>query len=465
MKPSRLYFKLLLSFLGVLFITEILILGLFIITAGRSFRQYVDKQSIAKLLIFKEMIQEKVNKTPLTPLDQNNEIREMLFTFSELLDVRIWVSTPDKTIVLKTFPGPITPLIKKFEAHDVLKDGIKLFHQSGRHIKYYSQIPIKMNHMVFTLHIHFHKEHARMPEVVFLFGLLCIGIIIAVLIVPLARVITKRINELNLTALEFAGGNLNRRTNLAGRDEIAELGNSFNFMADKLEKMIQGNKELTANISHELRSPLTRIRVSKELIQDRLDSNKNKNIKRYIDNIDQDIDFLDNLIDQILKLSKMDMQESLQTIEPLDFIQLFIDHEKKYRPSLQQKNLTLHKDTKEKIILNADKSIVTSVLINLFDNAVKYSKENGTIYIKAFKAEKGILTFSITNTYRKLDDLELKKIFEPFYRIDKGRNPGSGLGLTIIKKQLNQCKGQITAKNCKQGLRFEVQLPNQNLLY
>ena len=475
MKLKSLYVKLLLSFLGVLFITEILILGLFIVTAGRSFRHQVDKRSTAKLVMFQKIVQEKVNQKPLIPIEHNKKIKELLHTLSDLFDIEIWVTAPDKTILIKTFSSPINIKEKILKKYDVLKDGIKLYHLSRRHIKYYAQIPIKADNKINTLHIHLQTEHEKKPEAIFLFGLLTIGIIIALLIVPLTRIITKRIKLLNLSALEFADGNLGCRTDIKGYDEITELGNSFNFMADKLEKMIQGNKELSANISHELRSPLTRIRVSKELIQDRLDQDRldqnglypigDKDIKRYIQNIDQDIDILDDLIDKILKLAKMDIQESPLSVERLDFKMLLTDLEKKYKPSLKQKNLTLQTNYNSSLILNADKNIVTSILSNLFDNAVKYTNKSGIINITAFKPEDGILTFCITNTYQKLDPGQLEKLFEPFYRIKNNNNPGSGLGLTIVKKQVKHCNGHIIAKNSKTGLTFEVQFSNPKFPY
>jgi len=468
MKIKSLYAKLLLSFLGVLFITEILILGLFVATAGRSFKHYIDRQSIAKLLIFKEVVQEKINHSPLIPLSQNAEIKKLLFTFADLFNVKIWVTAPDNTIIIKTFSTPIDIKIKKLEEYDVLKDGIKLYHLSRRRLSYYAQIPVEMSTESYILHAQFYREHERKPEAVFLFGLLSIGIIIAILIVPLARVITNRIKQLNKAALEFADGNLKCRTNVKGRDEIAGLANSFNFMAEKLEKIIQGNKEFTANISHELRSPLTRIRVSKELIQDKLDSYKldpieANPIKRYVQNIDQDIDTLDKLIDKILKLSKMDIQQISVTIEPLDFTSLLTGIEKKYEPLLKQKNLILKKNINAPLIFNMDKNIVMAVLSNLFDNAIKYTKQNGIIKLAALKTKEDILTFKITNTYRELDARELKKLFEPFQRIETNQNPGSGLGLTIVKRQLAQCKGNVFAKNSTAGLEFEVQFSNQKL--
>ncbi|MBT3486883.1 MAG: ATP-binding protein [Desulfobacula sp.] len=107
--------------------------------------------------------------------------------------------------------------------------------------------------------------------------------------------------------------------------------------------------------------------------------------------------------------------------------------------------------------------MVTSILTNLFDNAVKYTGQNGVIKLAALKTKEDILIFKITNTYRELDAQELKKMFEPFQRIENNENPGSGLGLTIVKKQLAQCNGNISAENSPGGLEFEVQFLDQRL--
>jgi two-component system sensor histidine kinase CpxA len=460
MKLKSLYSKLLLSFLGVLFITLILIIVLFVVTAGRSFRHHVDEQAVVKLLIFKDAVQGKVNQKPLVPLGENKEVNELLHTFSDLFDLKIWVTAPDKSILIKTFSSPINMKESKIGKHIVSKDGVRFYYLSGRYLKYYAQIYIEADNKINTLHILLNKEREKKPEAVFLIGLLCIGAVIAILLIPLTRIITKRIKYLKKSALEFADGNLSCRADIKGFDEIAELGKSFNFMADKLAKIIQGNKELAVNISHELRSPLTRIRVSKELIQDKLDTDDmatRKDIKRYIQNIDQDIENLDDLIDKILKLSKMDFQESPLSMEPINLNQIFKDLEKKYLPSLKQKNLTLQMDIPESLILNADKNIIASILSNLIDNAVKYTSKSGTIHITAFKGSKETLSISIANSYRELDSEELEKLFEPFYRIEGNKNPGSGLGLTIVKKQLKQCRGHIVAKNSKTGLTFELE--------
>ncbi len=461
MKFKSIYGRLLLSFLGILLITIILILFLFMGTAGRAFRNTLDNQSFGKLKIFQNILQEKIDRMPGTPLAENPEAKELLYSFSELFNLKIWVTTPDDAVLLKTFSSPVdTPLIKN-EKHVVVREGIKLYFLSKRHISYYATIPMTVEDKINTLHIYLAAGHPDRPEALFIFGLLSIGVIIAILIIPLTKIITNRIRQLNISALEFADGNLDKRISIRGRDEIAELGDTFNFMADKLEKMIRGNKELTANISHELRSPLTRIRVSNELIQERLGPNGDKDINRYVKNIENEIQILDALIEKILTLSKMDLQESDLSIEPLDFIVLIKDLEKRFGPSLKQKNLALVMDINDPLILRMDKTRVATILMNLMDNAVKYTSEKGVITINALKPTDDSLIFSITNTFWPLNPIELEKLFEPFYRIEPVQNQGSGLGLSIVKKLVRQCKGQMTVKNSEAGLTFEIRFQGQ----
>lgn len=464
MKFKSLYTGFLLSFLGILFITITLILILFIITTGRSFRDNLDNQALGKLKILQGIIQQKIDRSPKISLSENEDVKELLHNFSDLFNLKIWITETDSTIVFKTFSTPPDPSLKK-KRYAREQDGIKFYHLSRRHISYYAAIPVKVDNDISILHIYLPGGHANKPEVIFLFGLLSIGAVIALLIVPLTKIITGRIKDLNRSALEFADGSLDKRIRIKGRDEIADLGNSFNFMADKLEKMIRGNKELTANLSHELRSPLTRIKVSNEMIQDRVKQNGDYDIKRYAENIEQEIQILDNLIENILALSKLDLQESSLSIEHLDFNRMIRDLGKKFSPVLKQKKINLLTDISEPLILNMDRNRVVGITTNLMDNAVKYTAENGSIEIRADKPEDDALTFSITNTCRPLNALELERIFEPFFRIETGRNPGTGLGLSIVKKLVTQCGSRITAKNSGTGLTFEIRFQDQRFPY
>ncbi|MBA3012834.1 MAG: HAMP domain-containing histidine kinase [Desulfobacula sp.] len=463
MKLERLYVKILLSFFGILLVTLALILALFVTIGGRSFRDHLDRKAFPKLQIFQQMVQDKIDAHPSLPIEQNPDLKNQLEIFSTLFDTKIWIDDLEKGILIKTFTDPIHIPQKGFHRQIHHENGITLYHFIRKWTKYYAVVPIKAGGTELRLHLYYDTRHQDRPEGLFFLGIFIVGGVVALLIIPLARKITRRVNQLNRSALEFANGNLACRTNIKGHDEIAKLGHSFNFMADKLEKLIQGSKDLSANVSHELRSPLTRIRVSKELILDKIeqmDTEKARaDIHRYIQNMEADIQSLDTLIDHILKLSKIDYQESALSLESFDFKEFIAKELKRYHTQLWQKNIGVELDILSPVRVSQDKSVLKSVLSNLLDNAVKYTHQNGKILIRTLPDPGQGLVFTVTNTCPPLDAGELEMIFKPFYRTRGNTAPGSGLGLTIAKKQVRRCKGQIQARNTDEGLTFEICLP------
>ncbi|MCP3940578.1 MAG: HAMP domain-containing histidine kinase [Desulfobacteraceae bacterium] len=463
MITGRLYLKILLSFFGILSITLALSLALFIAIEGRTFRDYLDKNAFPKLQIFQEMIQKKIDAHPFLALEQNSDLKKQLDTFSTLFGIKIWISDPARGIQIKTFTDSVKISQKGFHRRIYHQNGITLYHFIRKRTKYYAIIPVKVGDNELRLHLYYDPRYQNQSEGLFFLGILTVGGVVALLIIPLAGRITRRVNRLNRSALEFANGNLSCRTNISGHDEIAKLGHSFNFMADKIEKLIQGSKDLTANVSHELRSPLTRIQVAKELILDKIDKLDKKkarvDIHRYIQNMESDIQSLDTLIDQVLKLSKIDYQESDLSLESFDFKVFLTKELKQYHCLLQQKNIKIEPDIPTPAWVSQDKSVLKSILSNLLDNAIKYTSKNGKILIRSLPVPEKGLIFTVTNTCPPLDNKELKMIFTPFYRTRGNCAPGSGLGLTITKKQVKRCKGQISADNTEEGLAFKISLP------
>ena len=258
------------------------------------------------------------------------------------------------------------------------------------------------------------------------------------------------------------------RTDIVGHDEIAELAKSFNFMADKLEQKIHENKELTANISHELRSPLARIKISRQLICDMFEENEISNtaialkhlssLKRYLEAIEDDSNALDNLIDKILTLSKM--EQGLQSFQSTCFSlnEVLLELKEQYMPLFSNKkfSISFKSDTHETI--TSDRDALISIFTNLLDNALKYSEPNGSTQL-IVESNKEVFTICTTNTFRHLTQNELDKIFNPFQRLEPHKAEGSGLGLALVKKQVEYLGGTITAANSTNGLQFTIHLP------
>ncbi len=460
MKIKQLYIKILLSFLGVLIITLALSIILFIFTAGRAYKADLNQQTLSKLQIFREIIQDDINLHPDLPIDKNPDLLKQLNIFSDLFDVKIWISDLEDTILVKTFKGPANVPQRGVQRQVHHDNGITLYHFVLKWIKYYATIPISAGEDHFRLHLFYDTQNPDHPDGLFLMGILIIGGVVALMVIPLASFITRRVNRLNRSAMELARGNLSCRADIQGHDEIAKLGNSFNLMADKLEKLIQNAKELTANVSHELRSPLARLRVSKELILDKLDQKDTRaDIRRYIDHMESDIQSLDTLVEHMLTLSKMDYQESSLTLEKFSFSSFLRKEVATYQALLHQKDLTMALDIDGPVHVSQDKSVLKSILSNLLDNAVKYTDNGKTIHIHARKDSAQGLTFAVSNPCLPLTDDELVLLFKPFYRRPGHRAPGSGLGLTITRKQVGRCQGKISARNTDDGLTFGVSLP------
>jgi two-component system sensor histidine kinase CpxA len=244
-----------------------------------------------------------------------------------------------------------------------------------------------------------------------------------------------------------------------GKDEIGELGRTFNRMAAKLERMIEGGKELTANVSHELRTPLARIRVAEELLREKLEKLDDKDWERYVDDIREDIEELDDLIGQILDLSKMDLHDAPLNLEITDPSELMNELLDRLGNNMKRKGLNLTRELSFDPPFIADKAVLRTALSNVLDNAVKFTPEKGALSVK-MRSENGWLRISVTNPSEPLSEEDLERIFEPFYRTEKTPKTGTGLGLAITKKIIERHGGNIKAVNTEDGLQIQIKLPS-----
>ena len=311
------------------------------------------------------------------------------------------------------------------------------------------------------LHLFFERREKEHPEG-FGLGLIIIGIVVALLVIPISRYITKRVKGLSESASRIADGELSHRATVKGKDEIGELGRTFNRMATKLERMIEGGKELTANVSHELRTPLARIRVAEELHRDKLEKLEkldHEDLDRHLNDIREDIEELDGLIGRILDLSKMDLHDAPLNLEIIDPSKLINELLERLENRFGHKGLNLTKELSFEPPFIADKGALRTAISNILDNAVKFSPENGELSVK-MGPENGWLHISVTNSSDPMSEEDLEKIFEPFYRTKEALKKGAGLGLAITKKIVERHGGKIKAINTEQGLQIQIKLPS-----
>jgi two-component system sensor histidine kinase CpxA len=229
-------------------------------------------------------------------------------------------------------------------------------------------------------------------------------------------------------------------------------------MADKLEKMIRAGKELMAHISHELRSPLARIRVAEELLRENLLKGNPCHAEGHLNDIREDVEEMDHLIGQILELSKLDLHERPLKLDVFNPAELMNDLIERFRPILSQKDLRLTKDISYDSHFFGDKEALRTAWSNVLDNATKFVPGKGHLIVR-MHSEDPSLFISVTNTFQTLPQEDLSRIFEPFSRTERSPATGYGLGLAITKKIIEKHGGHIEAFNSMEGLEIRIQLP------
>jgi two-component system phosphate regulon sensor histidine kinase PhoR len=228
-----------------------------------------------------------------------------------------------------------------------------------------------------------------------------------------------------------------------------------------MKKLEQIRTEFVSNVTHELKTPLTSIRGFVETLRNGA-IYVTSVAPRFLDIIDIEAERLTMLINDILQLSEIENAKSDTNIEEHDLTGIITEVLSILAPEADKKGVTLRSNAANKIIVKVNRNRIKQLLINLIENAIKYNKENGSVLVKAVKSE-GSLTLSVEDTGIGIEDEHLSRIFERFYRVDKGRSRsmgGTGLGLSIVKHIVNLYDGNISVESEPgKGTKFTIQLP------
>jgi two-component system sensor histidine kinase CpxA len=265
----------------------------------------------------------------------------------------------------------------------------------------------------------------------------------------LVKNFTTPLSELRRITLKLADGDLSVRAGpgLTGRrDEIADLGASFNMMAERVESLISSQKRLLSDISHEIRSPLQRMEVALAIL--RRDAKATD--EQYIDRLELEIYRIDIMVEELMTLTRSDAvtltrQEKLDLGDMINGIIADIEFE-----TGEKKNISA--DTRNLSVLG-DAALLNRALNNVIHNAIRYAPSGTGIEISANQdGERVVVT--VKDHGHGVPDDELSKIFLPYYRTDKARERskgGVGLGLAITKRIVENHGGEITAMNDPAG--------------
>ena len=299
--------------------------------------------------------------------------------------------------------------------------------------------------------------HAEMIHEAFRRGLMVIAFFSLLGVLGLALYLAWPLRRLSRSMDRIADGDLDHRIHVSGRDEVAAMGRSFNHMADRVQAMIRGQKELLAAVSHELRSPMARIKLNLELMRQ-----SSRETSR-LDQVDTEIDFLDALVNELLNASRYELGAAelrpedlgLGGVAQTQWDRLTEDIE------IEAKAPTLTLDVEpEGLRVHADRASTERVFQNLLANARRYAP--GPVTVRA-RISGDRVKIQVVDQGPGVSDEDLGRLFEPFFRADRSRALGSGnvgLGLMVVQKAVQAHGGEITARHSSPtGLTIEFDLP------
>ncbi len=280
----------------------------------------------------------------------------------------------------------------------------------------------------------------------------------------MSKKIAKPIIDINENAKKMANGNFDIEFKGADYNEINDLSDTLNYATKQLKKTDSIRKELIANVSHDLKTPLTMIKAYSEMIKDLYIDNKEK----VIDNIDviiNETDRLTNLVNDMMDLSKLESNELSLNIEEFDIIESTNNIINSFISVSEEINLNIKVESVDKLIIKADKTKIERVIYNLISNAINYSNDNKNILIRIEEKHNEII-YSVIDNGKGIDKNDLPYIWNRYYRVDKGYerdNKGTGLGLAIVKNilDLHQAQYGVNSK-VGEGSTFWFKLYKEN---
>ncbi len=286
------------------------------------------------------------------------------------------------------------------------------------------------------------------PPLSFFWLLVLVALAVALGAYPVIRRLTQRLEALQSGVERWGRGDLSARVAVQGHDEVAFLATRFNQAAERIEGLLASHKALLANASHELRSPLARIRMSVELMGPEASSIQREEIARSIGELDQ-------LIDEILLASRLDSHEGqAEPLEEVDLLGLAAEECARVGAQLQEPGPGLGA-----LVLQGSPRLLRRLLRNLLENAVRHGGQPVTL---AIDRQEGALRLQVCDRGPGVPPAYRERIFEPFYRLPGASEKagGVGLGLSLVRSIARRHGGEALCLQAPGGGScFEVRLP------
>ena len=274
-------------------------------------------------------------------------------------------------------------------------------------------------------------------------ALVLVAATVAAGVYPLARRITRRLEQLQTQVEALGAGDLTTRIEVEGSDEVARLAHSFNRAADRIQALVASQKNLLASVSHELRTPLTRMRMAVELLPAEARPDLRARLSR-------DIGELDGLIGELLLAGRLDALDPLARAEDVDLLALLAEEAAETGAEVSG----------EPVLVRGDRRLLRRLVRNLLENGRRYG-DSSLVEATVRSLADGGVALTVADRGPGVPEAERERIFEPFYRLP-GRPQsveGAGLGLALVRQIARHHGGDVRCLSREGGgTRFELEL-------
>ena len=286
------------------------------------------------------------------------------------------------------------------------------------------------------------------------FYFLVIGATVVLCLLAWAGVVSP-IRRIAASIALFGEGNLSTRVQSRRQDEVGQLARSFNRMADRLQKLIVNERRLLGDISHELRSPLARLKFAIKLGRTSSDS------KTALDRIERDVDRIAALVADIVEFNFIECGPAVQETGTARAADIMDDVIRDCAVEAEIRGCRIAVNGRLAGEVSGNPELLRRAVENVLRNGIRYSPDHSTIDVSVAEDIR-TATIAIRDYGPGVPEHALTQIFDPFFRVEEARNAmggGSGLGLSIAKQAVQVHHGSITAENASPGLRVQITLP------
>jgi signal transduction histidine kinase len=272
------------------------------------------------------------------------------------------------------------------------------------------------------------------------------------------RQLEHKVGAIRRTALEIEAGDLSRRIPISDvEDEFARLNRDINRMLDRIEHLIDGVRHVSNAIAHDLRTPLGRIRSRLE------EALRPGNITTQLAGTAgfaiQEVDELIRMLDRLLQIAEAESGAHRQSFAPVSLAVVVNDVVELYDATAEAEGITLVSEIEGQPVTLGDKNLITSALVNLIDNALKYAGSGATVRVRATQ-DRDAVSMIVQDDGPGIPPAERSRVIERFYRLDQSRSlPGNGLGLSIVAATASLHWGKLELEDAAPGLIARIVLP------